>query len=418
MTDFTSSYKLTIKACYLGLFVQATVINLTPVLFIPLREQFGFSFSKLGLLVLINFITQVVSDILFSHVVDRHGYRRFLVWAHIGIIAGFSIFAISPFLLQDPYSGFVLGTLVFSAAGGLLEVLLSPVVHAIPSKAKSASMSLLHSFYAWGQMAVVILTTLFLFAFGRQAWPVIVLLWTIPPLMNAFLFSVVPFAPIVPDEHRQGYRTHIRNRFFIVAVLAIGFGGAAEVIMNQWASAFMEKVMLIPKVIGDVAGMSMFAFMLGLGRLLHGKFGHKFDLYRIMMIGCAAAFVCYVVVSLSGIGAISILACGICGIAVSLLWPGTLVLTSERFPLAGTWLFAFLAAGGDIGAAAGPWLVGIISDNAIKVPLLAGIGLNLGLDQTQLGMRIGILIGSLFPLAALLCLGYMKRARQRLPLIK
>ena len=178
--------------------------------------------------------------------------------------------------------------------------------------------------------------------------------------------------------------------------------------MNQWASAFMEKVMLIPKVLGDIGGMSMFAVMLGMGRLLHGKYGKKLDLYKLMLIGCATAFFCYIIVSFSGIGVISLIACAVCGMAVSLLWPGTLVLTSEKFPLAGTWLFAFLAAGGDIGASVGPWLVGVISDNAVKVNFLANLGRKLGLNQVQLGMRVGILIGAIFPLGAFLCLMYMR----------
>jgi len=291
-----------------------------------------------------------------------------------------------------------------------LEILLSPVVNAIPSGSKSSSMSLLHSFYAWGQIAVVILTTLFLFAFGRQSWPVIMLLWTIPPILNAVLFSLAPFAPTVPDEHRESFWMHYKNKFFIVAVFAIAFGAASEIIMNQWASAFMEKVMMIPKVLGDISGMSMFALMLGLGRLLHGKYGAKMDLNRLMLIGCAVAFACYLTVAFSGVGFLSLAACAICGIAVSLLWPGTLVLTSERFPLAGTWLFAFLAAGGDIGASVGPWFVGLVSDNAINVGWLSQIAVKYGLDSVQLGMRTGIFIGALFPLGAFLCLMFLRTA--------
>jgi len=410
------SYKLTVKACYTGLFVQATVVNLTPILFIPLREQFGFSFGQLGLLVLINFITQVLSDILFSHAVDKYGYRVFLVSAHIMTVVGFAFFALSPMFMPNPYVGLIIGTIIFSASGGLLEILLSPVVNAIPTDHKSSSMSLLHSFYAWGQLAVVILTTLFLFIFGRFSWPIIVLLWTIPPIINAILFSIVPFAPSVPEEHRESFRKHYRNKFFIVAIIAIAFGGASEIIMNQWASAFMEKVMLIPKVLGDVSGMAMFAVMLGLGRVLHGKYGSKLDLYKLMLLGCAVAFTCYLIVAFSGIGLLSLAACAICGIAVSLLWPGTLVLTSEKFPLAGTWLFAFLAAGGDIGASIGPWLVGVISDNAIKVSFLASFATRMGFDSVQMGMRVGILVGALFPLGAFICLRYLRSKKDEQPI--
>ena len=403
------SYRLTLKACYLGFSVQATVVNLTPVLFIPLRNQFGLSFGSLGLLVFVNFITQVLTDIAFSHIVDKKGYRSFLVLAHIFSAAGFLVFAVSPLFLDSPYIGFVIGTIIFSAGGGLLELLISPTVNAIPLKAKSSTMSLLHSFYAWGQMGVVIITTLFILAFGRQSWPIIMILWAIPPVINAVLFSRTPIAPIVSEDKRESFRRHIRNKFFIAAFFAIAFGGASEIVMNQWASAFMEEVMAIPKALGDISGMSMFAFMLGLGRLLHGKYGEKLNLYKIMLIGTISAVICYLIVAFSPINVLSLAACALCGISVSLLWPGTLVLSAERFPLAGTWLFAFLAAGGDIGASIGPWLVGIVSDNAAKLEFLAQLGKNLGISVVQLGMRTGILIGALFPFGAFLCLRYMRK---------
>jgi MFS family permease len=402
------TYKSTLNACYLAYLVQATVINLTPVLFIPLREQFSLSFGQLGLLVLINFITQVVVDLLFSHAVDRHGYRHFLTSAHVFVTAGLVAFALSPLIMESPYPGFIIGTLLFSAGGGLLELLISPTVNAIPSDSKSSSMSLAHSFYAWGQMGVIILTTLFLFAFGRLAWPIVMILWAVPPALNALLFSKVPFGPTVPEEHREGILKHIRNRFFIAAFFAIALGAASELVMSQWSSAYMEKVMDIPKALGDISGMAMFAMMLGLGRLIHGRYGKHFNLYNLMIIGTVTAFLCYLIVALSPYNVLSLIACAVCGIAVSLLWPGTLVLSAERFPLAGTWLFAFLAAGGDIGASIGPWAMGVISDNAIKVSFIAQIAQNLGLNAEQTGMRTGLLFGSLFPIAAMICLVYMK----------
>lgn len=403
------SYRMTLKSCYLGFSVQATVVNLTPVLFIPLRNQFGLSFGSLGLLVFINFITQVLTDISFSHIVDKKGYRPFLVVAHVLSALGFIIFAASPMVLDNPYAGFIIGTVIFSAGGGLLELLISPTVNAIPLKAKSSTMSLLHSFYAWGQIGVVVITTLFILAFGRQSWPIIMVLWAIPPIINAFLFSKAPIAPVVPEEKREGFRKHILNGFFIASFFAIAFGGASEIVMNQWASAFMEEVMEIPKAIGDVSGMAMFAFMLGLGRILHGKYGEKLNLYKIMLTGTLSAFICYLIVAFSPLGVLSLAACAFCGFAVSLLWPGTLVLSSQRFPLAGTWLFAFLAAGGDIGASVGPWIVGIVSDNAVKVGFLTKLASELGQNSTQLGMRLGILTGAVFPLGAFICLLYMYR---------
>ena len=411
MTKTNLTYKTTIKACYLGFLVQATVINLTPVLFIPLREQFSLSFGQLGLLVLINFITQVIVDILFSHTVDRHGYRPFLTVAHIFVAAGFVFFALSPVFLKNPYAGFIAGTLLFSSGGGLLELLLSPTVNAIPSESKSASMSLVHSFYAWGQMGVIIITTLFLFIFGRQSWPLIMILWALPPVINAVLFSKVPFGPSVSEEHREGILKHVRNRFFIAAVFAIAFGGASELVISQWSSAFMEKVMYIPKALGDISGMAMFALMLGMGRLLHGKYGKHISLYKLMITGTAAAFLCYLIVALSPYDVLSLIACAVSGFAVSLLWPGILVLSAERFPLAGTWLFAFLAAGGDIGASIGPWAMGVIADNAVKVSFIADIANKLGLNAEQAGMRTGLLFSALFPLGVMICLLYMKSSK-------
>jgi len=409
MTAGRMTYKMTLKASYLGFLVQATVVNLTPVLFIPLREQFSLSFSQLGLLVLINFITQVTCDIAFSHAVDKHGYRVFLVSAHAAVVAGLGFFAASPLIFTNPYVGFVIGTITFSAGGGLLELLLSPTVDAIPSDSKSASMSLLHSFYAWGQAGVVIITTLLILFFGRNSWQYIMLVWAIPPALNMFLFSKVPFAPRVSEHEREGFLKHIANGFFIAAMIAIALGAASELVMSQWSSAFMEKAMMIPKAVGDISGMAVFAMMLGLGRLLHGKFGKRFNLYNLMIIGTIVAFLCYLIVAVSPSNVVSLAACGVCGIAVSLLWPGTLVLSSKKFPMAGTWLFAFLAAAGDIGASIGPWATGVITDIASQNTFIAAFGRTFGLERVQIGMRFSILVSAVFPLGALLCFLYMKR---------
>lgn len=411
MNSALTTYKTTLRASYIGFLVQATVINLTPVLFIPLREQFSLSFGQLGLLVLINFITQVVCDLAFSHAVDRHGYRRFLVGAHIFVVLGLFLFSLSPLFMKTPYHGFIAGTVLFSAGGGLLELLLSPTVNAIPLENKSTSMSLLHSFYAWGQAGVVIITTLLIFALGRTSWPFVMIFWAIPPAINAFLFSRVPFAPSVPEHKREGFLKHIANSFFIVSLIAIALGAASELIMSQWSSAYLERVMFIPKALGDISGMAMFAIMLGLGRVLHGKYGKKLDLVNLMITGTITALICYLVVAFSTLNILSLIACALCGMAVSLLWPGILVLSSEKFPMAGTWLFAFLAASGDIGASVGPWIVGVISDNATSVAFIAKVAETYGMDAVQTGMRTGILVAALFPLGTLLCLLYIKKTK-------
>ena len=405
------SYKSTVYACYIGNFVQATVINLTPILFIPLREQFGLSYEQLGFLILINFLTQVACDIGFSTLVDRYGFRPFITTAHLLTVIGFAVFAFSPYLFPaSPYTGFVIGTIIFSGSGGLLELLLSPIVNAIPSDEKAAAMSVLHSFYAWGQVTVVLVTTLFLFLFGEINWQVIMLLWTLPAVFNFYLFLKAPLAPAIPEEHRQGMRQLILKPFFIVSFLAIMLGGAAEVSISQWSSAFMEKGVNLPKVVGDIAGMSMFAVMLGLGRLLYGIYGKRIQVNRVMMAGSLLAAGCYLVVALSPNAVLSLAACALCGFAVSLLWPGTLVIAAERFPLAGAWLFAILAAGGDIGASLGPWLISLVTEQGPRWAPVAGLTAGLGLSAEQLGLRLGMLAGVLCPIGAFLCLRWLLRA--------
>jgi fucose permease len=402
------SYKSTAAACYVGNFVQATVINLTPILFIPLREAFGFSYEQLGFLIFINFFTQVLVDIGFSTLVDRYGFRRFVVAAHALTVIGFGLFALAPALFSDPYTGFVIATIIFSGSGGLLELLLSPIVNAIPTDEKAAAMSVLHSFYAWGQVTVVLLTTLFLFAFGKSAWMWVMVLWTLPAIFNFFYFQRVPLGPAVPEEHRQGMRQLILNPFFVVAFFTIMLGAAAEICISQWTSAFMEKGLDLPKVVGDIAGMSMFGFTLGVGRLLYGTYGKRVNVNQVMISGAALAVVCYLVVALSTVSLLSLAACAACGFMVSLLWPGTLVIAAERFPLAGAWLFAILAAGGDIGAAAGPWLMSVVTEHAPRLAFFQALGA--GLSSEQLGLRLGMLLGALFPLGAVACLVWLYRA--------
>lgn len=405
----TISYKSTILACYIGNFVQAILINLTPILFIPLREQFGFSYEQLGLLILINFTTQVLVDLIFSGLVDKYGFRRFIVAAHGFAAAGLLLFAFAPRLFPaTPYAGFALATVIFSCGGGLLELLLSPIVNAIPTDEKAVAMAVLHSFYAWGQVTVVLLTTVLLFVLGRTQWQWIAIGWTLLPLINLVLFRIVPLAPPIPEEQRMGLGALVRTRYFIVAVLAILFGGAAEQAMAQWSSAFAERALSLPKVVGDVAGVALFATMLGVGRVLYSIFGPRVNINRVMMAGAIMAAICYVVAALSPVHVVALLACVLCGLATSLLWPGALVLAADRFPLAGAGMFAIMAAGGDVGASVGPWLVGLVTDHVPNLPGMAALISATGLQSEQFGLRGGLLVGTAFPLIAYACLRWMR----------
>ena len=405
------SYRLTTYACYIGNLVQAIVVNFTPVLFLTLRGQFGLSFQQLGLLITINFIAQVTIDLTFARLIDKHGFRIFAVGGHIAAAVGFLLFAMTPLLpVGAVYGWLILATIVFSIGGGLMEILLSPIVNAIPTDEKAAAMSLLHSFYAWGQVTVVLVTTVLLFLLPHGFWPIIALLWTAIPVANAFLFSRVPLAPPIPEEQRTGMRRILKDPFFFVAMAVIMTGAMAELCMSQWASAFLE-VMGMSKVTGDLLGMCMFGVMLGIGRAWYGKVGSRVKLHRVMLLGSALAAVCYVTVAFSGAGVLSLIACALAGLGASLLWPGSLVLAAERFPYAGAVLFAVMAAGGDVGASIGPWLVGIVAEYAPAsqgfAPLVAALG------AEQFGLRAGMLLGAVFPLLAFVGTLYLRRAGKR-----
>jgi MFS family permease len=257
---------------------------------------------------------------------------------------------------------------------------------------------------------VVLLTTLALFVFGTSSWQIIVLCWLVVPLVNFAMFLKVPLAPQVPEEKRQGMKSLVFKPFFIAAFLAIAFGGASEQIAAQWISAFMERGLSVSKIIGDTAGVCSFACMLGVGRLLYGIYGQRVSVHKVMLIGSALAVFCYLAIALSSTSIVSFGGCMVCGIAVSLLWPGTLVIASERYPLAGTWLFAILAAGGDIGASVGPGITGVVIDAMQRSRLLSSVAGSTGLSPEQLGLRSGMLLALVFPLLAFVCLYWMAKS--------
>lgn len=407
------SFKRTRLACYVGTFVQAVICNLTAILFIPLMELYHLNYVDLGILVAINFTAQVAVDILFSGMMDRYGYRKFTLPAILFALVGLLLFAAAPILFDNVFIGMVIATIVFAAASGLLEILISPIVNALPSEDKGASMSLMHSFYAWGQVGVIILTTLALYLFGAQNWQWIVLAWAIVPFTCFILFFFSPFPDTIPEEHRVGMKSLLLKPFFIFAMLAIFCGAATEVGMNQWSSTFMEKGLAVPKVIGDLLGMCGFAFMLGLGRMLHGIYGAKLNIHRVLIFCSALSLVCYLAVALSPYNALNIFACALCGFGASLLWPGTLVVSAERYPMAGAWLFAILAAAGDIGAAVGPYLTGFVVDHSIASELISKIATIFATTPEQAAIRLGFLAAAIFPAITLVCHIVLKKMKAK-----
>jgi fucose permease len=342
----------------------------------------------LGRLVLLNFATQLLTDLVAVKVVDRAGYRVPLVLAHVASVAGLVMLSVLPSLTPTPYLGLCIAIVTYAIGGGILEVLVSPLVDALPSPAerKAAAMSLLHSFYCWGQVAVVVGTTLLLARLGESAWQILPLVWAMVPLANLVLFLRVPLPPMVPEEHRTALRTLFGARGFVAALLLMVCAGATELTMSQWSSLFAERGLGMPKVRGDLAGPCLFAVLMGAGRFAYGLWGEWIPLAPVMTACGVLATACYLVAALARSGALALVACALCGLAVSLLWPGTFSLTARAFPLGGGAMFAVLAMCGDLGAAVGPWLAGAVA------------------DLSAARLRAGLLAGTIFPLAIVVTL--------------
>lgn len=392
-------YKRTTYACFIGIFMQALITNLTAILFVPLRELYGLDFVQLGILVLVNFSVQVLADILLSRFIDRTPFKR-IVLAACGMTAvGLALFACTPWLMPNHFfAGALVATVIFSFASGMCEVVLSPIVDNMPDdgNGNATAMSLMHSFYAWGQVATILLTTLALFVFGRANWQFIVFFWLIVPALCFAFFVRAPIPEGVPAEKRESVRKVLFSPYYLVALLAICFGAATEVVMNQWISTFAEAGLGMNKLVGDILGMALFAVWMGVGRLLYGIFGKNINIRGVTMYGALFALGCYVLAALMPVPWISLTFASLSGLFTSLLWPGTLVIATDKYPTSGAWLFAVLAIAGDVGAAAAPYITGLVTD------LTAGAG-------TAMSLRYGLLASAIFPVFAFLCFVYLKR---------
>jgi len=413
MTKTASHYRLTTLSCFTGIFNQAIISNLTAILFVPMMNLYGFSYIHLGILVGINFTTQVASDLILSGLIDRVGFRKLALPACLGSFLGLLLFASSPWIFDSVFTGIVISTVIFSASAGMLEVLLSPIVDAIPNHHKGTSMSFLHSFFAWGQVATIIITSLFLFFFGSKNWQVIVLFWAIVPLVNFFMFLRSPFPDNAPESHRKTLRELLKKPFFIFIFFAIFFGAATELIMSQFASSFMEKAMLLPKLTGDIAGVAGFAVMLGVGRVLFARRAHSMSIHTALVYTSALAVICYAVVALSPFTWLTVLACVLTGLAASMLWPGTLIIAGDHYPMAGAWIFALLAASGDIGAAFGPWITSLVIENSLTHGFIGFFKDFYQITTEQASIRIGILCAVFFPAMAFLTHLFLKHEKQK-----
>ncbi len=402
------SFKSTLHACYLGYITQACIANLAPLLFVLFRQQFGLTLEMLGRLILLNFMTQMAVDFLSVYFVDRIGYRVSIVTAHFFAVLGLLGLSLLP-QIMDPYSGLTLATIFYAVGGGLIEVLVSPIVDALPGDAKASSMSLLHAFYCWGQVAVVLLSTAYLH-FWSGSWQLLPLLWALLPLGNLFFFLRVPLMPAVEESRRIPLRKLLRSKSFLLCMVLMTCAGAAELGMCQWASYFAEAGLGVSKVLGDLLGPCLFAVFMGAGRTAYGILGARLRLRPALLLCGGLTVCCYLVAALSPIPLLSLLGCALCGLGVSLMWPGTLSLAAERYREGGTAMFGILAMSGDIGCSLGPWLIGLISSAAAEAPAFSAQAAAMGADA--FGLRAGLLLATVFPI--LLFAGILAlRPRQR-----
>ncbi len=388
-------------ACYSVNVTMAAVGNLSPVLFLTFRSLYGISYTLLGMLVLINFVTQLIIDLIFSFFSHKFNIPRTVKSIPLIAVCGFMIYALSPFIFPNAvYVGLVIGTVIFSAASGLGEVLISPVIAAIPSDDPDREMSKLHSIYAWGVVFVIVVSTVFLLLVGGEYWQLLAGLFALLPLFSAALFFGSEIPKMETPERVSGALAMLKNPGVWLSVFAIFLGGAAECTMAQWASGYIERALALPKLWGDLLGVAMFGLTLGVGRTMYSKIGKNIG--RVLTLGAVGAVLCYLTAAITDIPWLGLIACGFTGFFVSMLWPGNLVVASSRFPNGGVFIFAMMAAGGDLGASVGPQLVGIITDAVIASPKAAELAASLSLAPEQLGMKLGMLCGMLFPLVGIL----------------
>ena len=375
--NLKNAYNKTVTACFVGYIVQAIVNNFVPLLFLTFQKTYGIPLSQITLLVTFNFGIQLLVDLLSVAFVDKIGYRATMVIAHVTAALGLILLTILPEVMPSAFLGIVIAVMVYAIGGGLLEVVVSPVVEACPSDNKEKAMSMLHSFYCWGHVGVVILSTLFFRVAGIENWKIMACFWALIPIVNAVVFTRVPIASLIAEgETGMKLRELFKQRIFWVLLIMMICAGASEQGVSQWASAFAEQGLGISKTAGDLAGAMMFAILMGLSRAFYGKYGDRIDLDRFMIASCCLCIVSYLGVSLLPVPGLSLVFCALCGLSVGIMWPGTFSKASSALPRGGTAMFALLALGGDVGCGGGPTVVGFVSgtlgDN-LKLGILAGV---------------------------------------------
>lgn len=406
-----NSYKRLKYACYTICLSMSVVANLPPILFLTFRNLYGVSYSFLGMLILINYVTQLGIDLILSFFSSSFNISKTVKSMPYLTFLGLAVYSLYPLIFPETaYIGLLIGTIIFSFSAGLAEVLISPIIASIPSKEPDREMSKLHSIYAWGVVPVILITTICLLTFGNKNWHLIVFIYMIIPVLSMLLFYGVKIPDISSNEKVSGVFEFLKNKTVWLYVAAIFCGGAAECTMSQWSSSYLEKALSIPKVWGDVFGVSLFAVMLGIGRTLYAKYGK--NIMNILIWGSFGAAICYLVSALSPYPLVGLISCALTGFFTAMLWPGSLVVASEKFPHGGVMIYALMAAGGDFGAALVPQLIGIVTDTSIHNSFINSVSQVINLTPEQIGMKLGIFLAMLFPVAGVYAFLKIKKQRK------
>lgn len=387
------SYEHTIYASYIGYVTQAVVNNLAPLLFLTFASSYDLSLAQITMITTINFLTQLIVDLICAKVIDRIGYRVSVVFAHLCAVLGLVGMAFLPELLGNAYIGLIAAVILYAIGGGIIEVLISPIVEACPTKKKEAAMSLLHSFYCWGHVGVVLLSTAFFAVFGIDNWKVLACLFSVIPLFNALYFSLVPIYPIVEEHEKLEFRELLSKKAFWLLVVMMVCAGASEQAMSQWASAFAESGLKVSKTVGDLLGPCAFAVFMGTARALYGKYSEQIPLKKMMVGSAVLCIICYLTAVFGGHPVLGLIGCALCGFSVGIFWPGTFSIAAWELPGGGTAMYALMALAGDLGCSSGPTVVGMVA------------------DRMNGDLKSGILVAILFPICMLACLTFVEQKK-------
>lgn len=386
------NYNKTKTACYLGFITQAIAANFAPLLFLKFHNDYHISLGNIAWISTCFFFTQLLIDLFCARFVDKIGYRICVVASEVCAAAGLVGLAFLPEILPDPFVGILCSVILYAVGSGLIEVLCSPIIEACPFENKEATMSLLHSFYCWGAVGTILVSTLFFLLFGMDSWKWLAVLWALIPAINVYNFATCPIEHLVEEDEGMKISELFQKPLFWIAICLMICSGASELAMAQWASAYAEAALGLSKAFGDLAGPCMFAVTMGISRIIFGKYGDKMDLMKFMTASGILCVICYLLVSLSASPVIGLIGCILCGFSVGIMWPGAISISSRKFPAGGTAMFALLAMAGDLGGSIGPGIVGRVTQS---------VG-----DNIQIGMGVGLV----FPLILLVMLFLLARS--------